>query len=179
MDTRDRSHRRAPALEQTIEENVQAIKDWEKALLVTRSQAERAGDWIAHAAASTTALALHLAWFAGWILINTDLIPGIAPFDPFPFSLLTMVVSLEAIFLSLFVLASQNHMGKLSERRSHLDLQINLLAERESTAVLQLLQDIAKHLQVRTHVTPDLLRDLTNKTDLPSLEKRMEELATE
>ena len=68
---------------------------------------------------------------------------GIRPFDPFPFPFLTMTVSLEAIFLALFVLASQNRLTRQADKRSHLDLQIDLLAEREMTAVLQLLQDIA------------------------------------
>ena len=60
-----------------------------------------------------------------------------------------MTVSLEAIFLALFVLASQNRLGRQADKRAHLDLQIDLLAEREMTAVLQILQDIASHLKVR------------------------------
>jgi Protein of unknown function (DUF1003) len=92
--------------------------------------------------------------------------PRLRPFDPFPFPFLTMTVSLEAIFLALFVLASQNRLARQADKRSHLDLQINLLAEREMTAVLQLLQDIARHLDVRTSVTPEQLRDLMKKTDL-------------
>jgi len=90
----------------------------------------------------------------------------IRPFDPVSFSVLTMTVSLEAIFLALFVLASQNRLSRQADKRSHLDLQIDLIAEREMTAVLQLLQDIAGHLKVRTSVTPEQLRDLMKKTDL-------------
>ncbi len=77
-----------------------------------------------------------------------------------------MTVSLEAIFLVLFVLASQNRLARQAGKRSHLDLQIDLLAEREMTAVLQLLQDLAPHLKVQTTVTPEQLRDLMKKTDL-------------
>jgi uncharacterized membrane protein len=88
-----------------------------------------------------------------------------------------MTVSLEAIFLALFVLASQNRLARQADKRSHLDLQINLLAEREMTAVLQLLQDIARQLDVHTTVSPEQLRDLVKKTDLPHLTNRMEELA--
>src|ERR1700704_1957978 len=94
---------------------------------------------------------------------------SIRPFDPFPFPFLTMTVSLEAIFLALFVLASQNTLTGQADKRSHLDLQIDLLAEREMTAVLQLLQDIAQHLEVRTSGTPEQLRDLMKKTDLRRL----------
>src|SRR4029077_6885571 len=86
-------------------------------------------------------------------------------------------VSLEAIFLALFVLASQNRLARQADKRSHLDLQVDLLAEREMTAVLQLLQDIARHLDVRTSLTPEQLRDLLKKTDLRRLTDRMEELA--
>ena len=91
------------------------------------------------------------------------------PFDPFPFQLLTMIVSLEAIFLALFVLASQNRFAKQSDLRANLDLQIDLLVEREMTAVLQLLNDIAKHHDVDTNVTTDQISDLIKKTDVKRL----------
>jgi uncharacterized membrane protein len=167
----------APGLERTVEENVHAIKAWERALRGSRSRPERVVDAITQWAAGGPALLLHLSWFAGWILVNTGLVSGVAPFDPFPFPFLTFIVSLEAIVLTLLVLGSQNRMGGLSEKRNHLDLQIDLLAEREMTTVLQLLQDIATHLKAQTHVTPDVLRDLAKKTDLPYLEQRMDELA--
>ena len=72
----------------------------------------------------------------------------IEPFDPYPFSLLTMIVSLEAIFLSIWILISQNQMTRQADRREHLDLQINLLAEQESTATLRAVHGIAHHLGV-------------------------------
>src|SRR5688572_6528341 len=73
--------------------------------------------------------------------------------------------------------ASQNWLTRQADKRSHLDLQIDLLAEREMTAVLQLLQDIARHLAVQTSVTPEQLRDLMKKTDLGRLTTRLDELA--
>jgi membrane protein len=88
-----------------------------------------------------------------------------------------MTVFLEAIFLAPFVLASQNRLSRQADKRSHLDLQIDLLAEREMTVVQQLLQDVASHLKVKTSVTPEQLRDLMKKTDLRRLTNRMEELA--
>jgi uncharacterized membrane protein len=123
-------------------------------------------------------LVLHVLWFGAWVTVNSGVVGGIRPFDPFPFPFLTMTVSLEAIFLALFVLASQNRLSRQADKRSHLDLQIDLLAEREMTAVLHLLQDIASHLRVETSVTtPEQLRDLMKKTDLKRLANRMEELA--
>ena len=160
-----------------LEENVRAIKGWERAILLARSKAERVSDWIACTAGSGPVLVFHVVWFGAWVIVNADAIRGMSPFDPFPFPFLTMTVSLEAIFLALFVLASQNRLSRQADKRSHLDLQIDLLAEREMTAVLQLLQDIAKHLAVQTTVTPEQLRDLMTRTDLQRLTDRMEELA--
>ena len=165
------------AASSALEENVQAIERWEKTILLARSTAERFSDWIACTAGSGSVLVLHVVWFGAWIIVNAGAVGGIRPFDPFPFPFLTMTVSLEAIFLALFVLASQNRLTRQADKRSHLDLQIDLLAEREMTAVLQLLQDIAQHLAVQTSLTPEQLRDLMTKTDLRRLTNRLEELA--
>lgn len=168
--------RRGADRSSAVDENVQAIKGWERAILRARSTAEQVSDWIASTAGSGPVVVLHVVWFAGWALVNAGLIPWIQPFDPFPFPLLTTTVSLEAIFLALFVLASQSRLTRQADKRSHLDLQIDLLAEREMTAVLQLLQDIACHLKVQTSVTPEQMRDLMKKTDLRRLMDRLEEL---
>jgi uncharacterized membrane protein len=82
-----------------------------------------------------------IAWFGLWILLNTGQL-RVPVFDPFPYGLLTMVVSLEAIFLSTFVLISQNRQGEETERRADLDLHIGLLTEYELTRVLQMLDAI-------------------------------------
>ena len=169
------THENKPGLERTVEENVQAIKTWERALRGSRSRSERAVDGITTWAAGGPALLLHLVWFAGWLVINTGLVPGIAPFDPFPFSFLTLVVSLEAIVLTLLVLASQNRMGGQSEKRNHLDLQIDLLAEREMTAVLRLLQDIATHLGVAPAVTNPRIEELAQETDVHQLTTKLDD----
>jgi uncharacterized membrane protein len=152
-----------------LEENVEAIKSWDRALLLKRSTAERFSDWITLQASGGWSMLAHALWFGAWIGINTNSVPAIAPFDPFPFQLLTMIVSLEAIFLALFVLASQNRLAKQSDLRANLDLQIDLLSEREMTAVLQLLKDIAAHLHCETSVTSDQLADLIKKTDVGRL----------
>ena len=85
---------------------------------------------------------VHVAWFGAWIVFN--LVPGIRHVDPFPFTFLTLVVSLEAIFLSTFILISQNHDTRISDRRNHLDLQINLLSEQENTQMIGMLRAIAE-----------------------------------
>jgi uncharacterized membrane protein len=162
-----------------VEENVQEIKAWEQATLHARSRVEQLSDWVACTAARAPVLLAHAVWFATWITINMGWVPMVRPFDPFPFPFLTMTVSLEAIFLALFVLASQNRLARQADQRSHLDLQIDLLAEREMTAVLRLLSDIARHLNIETSVTDDQLRDLARKTDIQKLTNRMAEFTDE
>lgn len=158
-----------------VEENVEAIKSWDRALLLKRTRVQRISDAITNAAASGTSMAVHVIWFGLWILINTGVLPVSEPFDPFPFPLLTMTVSLEAIFLALFVLATQNRLGKQADLRANLDLQIDLLAEREMTAVLQLLHDIVRHLNVDTSVKPDKLNDLIKKTDIKAVADQVDQ----
>jgi uncharacterized membrane protein len=160
-----------------LDENIEAIKTWQRASTHHRSRVEHLSDAITRVIAGGPALLFHVVWFGFWILANLELIPGVPAFDPFPFQLLTMTVSLEAIFLSLFVLASQNRMTHEADKRANLDLQINLLAEREMTAVLRLLQDIARHLDVKVSLTGDQISDLIKKTDIQALADRMEELA--
>ncbi len=160
----------------TLEENLEAIKSWEAAALHQRSRAERLSDEITRIAGGGYMLLLHAIWFALWLLVNARMVPGLGPFDPFPFPLLTTFVSLEAIFLSLFVLASQNRLSHQADKRAHLDLQIDLLAEREMTIVLRLLQDIANHFDVKVSVTPRQIVDLVKDVDVHDLAAKLDDL---
>jgi len=98
-----------------------------------RTTVERAADWIAAFSGSITFLMLHVVFFAVWILLNTHWLPGWKPpmFDPYPFGLLTMVVSLEAIILSVFVLLSQNRQVAKDRIRGDIEYEVNLKAELE------------------------------------------------
>lgn len=98
-----------------------------------RTLVERAADWIAAFSGSITFLLMHVVFFAAWILLNVDWLPGWKPpmFDPFPFGLLTMVVSLEAIILSVFVLLSQNRQVANDRVRGDIEYEVNLKAELE------------------------------------------------
>lgn len=84
--------------------------------------------------------------FIIWIVLNTSLVPGVQTFDPFPFTLLTMIVSLEAIFLSIIVLMSQNRASEVADAREEIDFEINLRAEKEITRILIMLDEIHDHL---------------------------------
>lgn len=96
-----------------------------------RSIVQKAADWIAEFAGSIAFLMIHVAWFGSWLLVNSVKLPGIPQFDPFPFGLLTLTVSLEAIFLSVFVLLSQNRQAAKEHVRSDIEYEVNLKAELE------------------------------------------------
>ena len=98
----------------------------------------------------------------------------IEPFDPFPFSLLAILVGLEAIFLTLFLLASQNRLTQEENRRAHLDLQVNLLAEQEMTLVLQMLKEICEHLGLRDTIQSRKFVELVKATDVSQLAENLE-----
>jgi CRP/FNR family cyclic AMP-dependent transcriptional regulator len=96
-----------------------------------RTTVQKAADWIADFSGSIPFLMLHIAFFAAWILLNVPRIPGAPMFDPFPYGLLTMVVSLEAIILSVFVLLSQNRQVAKERIRSDIEYEVNIKAEME------------------------------------------------
>jgi uncharacterized membrane protein len=96
-----------------------------------RTLVQKGADWIADFSGSMVFLALNALFFLVWIVVNMDLVPGLPAFDPFPFGLLTMAVSLEAIFLSIFVLISQNRMAAKDRIRADIDYDVNLKAELE------------------------------------------------
>jgi uncharacterized membrane protein len=165
-----------PDTPSVLAENVQVIREWELEALHRRSRAERISDWVIRTISSGPSIALHVVWFLSWAAVNGGLVDGIPPFDRFPFPLLTMTVSLEAIFLTLFVLASQTRFAVQSDKRAHLDLQVNLLAEREMTAVLRLLHDIANHLEVKGTLTVEQINELMKQTDIHRLTTDVDKL---
>jgi uncharacterized membrane protein len=138
---------RAPA-SPLLARNVEAVAQLEAADRAGQTAAARFSDVIARMVGTGWFAGLHVVWFAAWIAWNAGLVPGWRPIDPFPFSFLTLVVSLEAIILTLIVLISQNTLTRQSERRAHLDLQVNLLAEQESTKTVALLERIAQELDI-------------------------------
>ncbi|MBI2443527.1 MAG: DUF1003 domain-containing protein [Candidatus Levybacteria bacterium] len=135
------------------------IRSFEGKSLRGRRFTEKVADQITATFGSFTFAVLHIYWFLLWILINNNLIPGIHPFDPFPYGLLTMIVSLEAIFLSIFVLLSQNRASQVANLREELLLQVDLIAEEEITKVLELLSEIRTKMGIKRE-DPELARML-------------------
>src|SRR3954453_6286216 len=135
------SYRQARSVADVTRENVQAMRKLDELAVAKRTVADRIAEFVARFCGSITFVWIHALWFAAWLLWNW--LPGLPHFDPYPFTFLTLCVSLEAIFLSSFILISQNYEMRISERRNQLDLQINLLSEQETTKILQMLERIA------------------------------------
>jgi uncharacterized membrane protein len=152
-----------------VVENIEKILGLENAALRARTPADRISDGIASFVGTLKFVLVHAAWFIAWAVINAGLIPFIPAFDPYPFQLLCMIVSLEGVLLSTFVLIKQNRMGYLSDRRDHLDLQINLLAEREVTRLLQMVDRIARHIGVEPEPADTQLKELSEVTKVDKL----------
>ena len=130
---------------------------------------ERIADRLTRIAASTPFLDLHVAWFLAWILANTGTF-GLRPFDPFPYGLLTMIVSLEAIFLSIFVLMAQSRESAVAELREEVSLQVVLRMEEEVTKTLQLVAGLYARLGYQVSVDPEL-REMLGPLDPDTIEK--------
>jgi uncharacterized membrane protein len=137
-----------------------------------RSHIEAIADDLNDFAASSPYLVFHVVWFAIWIPWNLGWF-GLPKFDPFPFGLLTMVVSLEAIFLSIFVLMAQKRESAIAELREELALQVNLRIEEEMTKTLQLVAGLYTRLGHRMADDPEL-RDMMEPLDVAGLERALQ-----
>ena len=147
------SHPTPESLATLTQRNIESIAQLETTEAAKRSPADRMADAITRFCGSMAFIYVHLAWFGGWILWHfVPRLPQALRFDPYPFQFLTFVVSLEAIFLSTFILISQNRQSRIAELRNHLDLQINLLSEQENSKVLAMLEAL---LQYHGLVQPD------------------------
>jgi uncharacterized membrane protein len=135
-------------------ENVQAMRKLEELAVAQRTVADRVAEFVAKFCGSITFVWIHVVGFAAWIGCN--LLPGLPHFDPYPFTFLTLCVSLEAIFLSSFILIAQNYEMRITDRRNELDLQINLLAEQENTKMLQLLDRMARKMGLYEEDDPEI-----------------------
>jgi uncharacterized membrane protein len=151
-----------------------AIRTFESKYNKNRTSAEKIADAITSFCGSIEFLVLNTLWFILWIVLNTGIIPGILPFDPFPFGLLTMIVSLEAIFLSIFVLISQNRQSKVDDLRAEIDMHVNMVAEEEITKIMHMVYGLYKGLKLDMAHDPEL-DQMMKPLDRNLIEKRLEE----
>jgi len=157
--------------------NLEEIIRLERESIRKMTRAERISEAISRFAGSQPFILIHLLWFAAWILVNLGCVPGVKIFDPLPFSFLTMMVSLEAILLTAFVLISQNRLGHQADKRAQLDLQVNLLAEQEITKVLQMLDLICSALKIPKQDRE--IGHMMQKTDLTSIAREIDRKVVE
>lgn len=158
-----------------VHKNIHAIAELEQRALHERRTADRVSDAISRTTGSVPFALFHLCWFVLWLLVNTRIVPIVDPFDPFPFGLLTLVVSLEAIFLSVFVLMSQNRMALQADKRAHLDLQVDMLAEQELTAILTMVHALCRKNGVEVALRNESLQELLEQTDVHTVAAALDE----
>ena len=160
----------------SVTANIRSVAAMQTGLEEHRTVVDRIADVIGGFSGSMTFVFLHVVWFLAWFLINTGVIPAVKRFDPYPFILLAMIVSVEGVLLSTFVLMKQNRMQKRSDIRDQLDLQINLLSEKEITKTLQLLRAIADKLEVVPSPEQDNeLKEMASTTSVDMLAKRVQQ----
>jgi uncharacterized membrane protein len=168
---------KSSALARIVERNIEAIDEYRREAEESRSFRDRVADTVTRFSGSIPFIYFHVAWFGVWVLLNLE-IGGFPAFDPFPFGLLTTIVSLEAIFLSTFVLVSQNRQAAIAERRAELDLQFDLLAEYEVTRILKLVDAMAKKMDLDAPDKEDikeLKKDVKPEVVLQELDNKVEE----
>jgi uncharacterized membrane protein len=164
-----RARRPDPAVD-----NIRTIVDLERKALETSHWSERVSDAISAFAGSLWFVLCHIALFTAWAAWNALAAPELR-FDPFPYGLLTFIVSLEGVLIATFVLIKQNRMAAQSDQRDHLDLQVDLLAEQEMTLVLRMLRRISDKLGVSTEdEDEERAAKLTEETNVYELMQTLE-----
>jgi uncharacterized membrane protein len=160
-------------LSSVLERNIQSLNERREREEVEASAQEQIAEAITRFTGSMRFVYLHLAAFGFWIIANLGWVPGVPKWDP-SFVVLAMIASVEAIFLSTFVLISQNRMAVAADKRADLDLQISLLAEHEVTKLAAMVADIAAHVGVKTevdHEVEEIKQDVAPEAVLDRIEE--------
>jgi len=155
--------------------NIEAIMHIEQDFLQQRSFCDRISDFVSALAGSLGFVVFHIVVLSAWILINIGMIPGLPVFDRFPFGLLSLVVGIEAIFLSTFVLMSQNRQTHQADHWAHLDLQVGLLAEQETAKILHLVKAICSELGLEKQIQDREIGEMIGKKSVGELAEKLAE----
>ncbi len=156
-----------------VERNIRSIARMEEDREERKTAMDRFAGAVGSFVGSKLSIFLHLLWFSTWLLINTHHVSGVHAFDPAPFSLLGLCVSVEAVLLSSFVLLKQNHMQHRADHLEQLNLQIDLLTEKEVTKSLQLLRAICIKLEISEAVGDAELAEMSQVTSVGTLAERI------
>ncbi len=166
-------HCETPQMSGVVRRNIRALAEVRQAEDRRKSTSDRVADGVTRFAGSMWSVYVHAVFYGGWIVANKGLVPGLKPWDP-QFIMLAMIASVEAIFLSTFILISQNRMQAQADRRAELDLQVSLLTEHELTRAIHLLDEVAQRLgvarppdeemrQIKQDVRPEaVVREIAN-----------------
>jgi uncharacterized membrane protein len=136
------------SLSSALRRNIKALQERRAQEAASATRQERLADAITAFTGSMIFVYLHLVLYGAWIVVNLGVVPEVPKFDP-SFVILAMAASVEAIFLSTFVLISQNRMAAVADKRADLDLQINLLAEHELTKLIEMVEAVTDHLGIK------------------------------
>ena len=166
---------RPPQTPRAAQENIEKVIQLEEDASQSRSLADKLADAIANFVGSIPFVIIHIGVLAAWVATNLGLIPGVKPFDPYPFQLLCMIVSIEGVLLSTFVLIKQNRMSQQADYRAHLDLQVNLLTEKEVTKLLQAVERLSSKMGVDQVVQDPEIQELGQVTAVENLAKDLEQ----
>lgn len=148
------------------------MRELEELAVAEPSFADRTASFVARFAGSIHFVWIRAVFVIAWIVVNS--LPGLPRWDPYPFTLLTMWASLEAIFIASFILIAQNYAMRLGERRAQLDLQVNLLAEQETTKTLKLLEAVARKVGAQCGDDPEVAA-LAEATRLETLARQIDD----
>jgi uncharacterized membrane protein len=155
-DAGDAASGSGPGISAVVHRNIRLLTEVRLREEARKSLADRIADRITTFAGSMTFVVVHAVWIGAWVVLNLGWVPRVEPWDPPPPVMLAVIVSVEAIFLSTFILIRQNRMQQLADRRAELDVQIGLLTEHELTRAIQMLDAIAQRLDVPRPPTPEL-----------------------
>jgi uncharacterized membrane protein len=167
----------SPEVARVVERNIHALLARRQAQEQALGWQERIAEVITRFTGSMLFVYLHVLLYGFWIILNLGWIPGVPKFDP-TFVILAMEASVEAIFLSTFILITQNRMMALADRRADLNLQISLLAEHEVTRLIQMTTEIAKRMGIEEAQDPELTelaQDVPPEKVLETLERNERE----
>lgn len=169
-----RKHLEQKDLTAVVDRNVLRLKRIRERQTQELGLQDRIADAIADFAGSMKSVYCHIIVFGLWFLINTGVLPIMKPFDPYPFVMLAMFASVEAIFLSTFVLINQNRMGEIADQRADLDLHMSLLTEHELTRLIRISNMMATQMGIDTKEEVDDIDEIQEDVRLETVLNRIE-----
>ena len=163
-----------PSVVATAKRNVETVAQLEQQLVAHQSRTERWGGGVASFFGSARFIVAQVVFVAAWIVLNSEKTTWIRPFDPYPFAFLALIVDIEFIFLTTFVLINQKHQMRRAEQWSHLHLQLSMLTEQEVTKNIKMLHVISQRIGVEMATRDQEVSELSQDTEIAALVDEIE-----